>query len=112
MAPWCGVDVASALDPGGLHHFSLSRCKALLDDGCLGPVREVSVGVDVDDKGASRVVSSECASVLTHSLFSESSSGFSYVYLVACATRYTIHLAEWSGMGRSFLFDKVAYFLS
>ena len=50
--------------------------------------------------------------MLAHSLFSKSSSSFSYVYLVTRAARYFVHLAEVSGMCWSLLLDKVAYFLS
>ena len=72
----------------------------------------MTIGVDVYDEGAPGVVSSEGAAVLAHSLFSETTSGFSYIHLVACAARYTVHLAERSEMCWPLLFDQVAYLLS
>ena len=72
-----------------LYHLPLS-------EGGLGPLREVTVGVCVNNEGASRVVASESAAVLADSLFVQSSCCLAYVYLITTPTGYAVHLAEGS----------------
>lgn len=73
MAPRSDVDVVSCMNERRFYHLPLSWGQALLYDGGLGPLREVTIGVCVNNEGASRVMASESAAVLTDTLFVQSS---------------------------------------
>lgn len=78
------------------YHLPLSWGQALFYDGGLRPLREVTVGVYVNNQGAPRVVMLEIATVLADSFVVQSSCCLTYADFITTTRGYAVHLAEGS----------------